>query len=512
MPLVRPLIYLVVVGLILVGCKTKKGIEPKPEDHIISFKFVQLNDVYEIAPLSGGAFGGMARVAHMVDSIRMVEPNTYLFMAGDFLNPSLLGTLKYKGERIRGRQMVEVMNAMNFELVTFGNHEFDIGAEPLQDRLNESAFYWTSANVFQQTETGPRSYNMIKDGDSIPVPETYVIHMEDTDGTKADIGLFGVTIPSNPQDYVYYADMFVEANTAVVGLQMQAVDAIVGLTHITIAQDKQLARNHPEIVHIMGGHEHYNMDVPVGNTRITKADANAKTLYVHTFSLDTKSGFVTVQSELLDVDASISEKPAVKAVVDKWEAILLNEIKTVVANPAEQVYFADPPLDGRDLPSRSTQTNLGDLITASMAASFDEPTSLALVNGGSIRIDDQLSGPVVALDIFRVLPFGGGVLKVKMNGALLKRTLNYGKASAGSGAYLQRHGLSKDQNNNWLANGAIIDDTTIYTVAISDFLLRGLDIPFLKAGAQGLEEVIQPKPEEAAIDIRKAIIQYLKTQ
>ena len=509
------ILCLSIVGLTLFsGCKAKKEplLEAKPEDHRISFKFVQLNDVYEIAPLSGGAYGGMARVAHIYDSIKAAEPNTYLFLAGDFLNPSLLGNLKYQGERIRGKQMVEVMNAMDFELVTFGNHEFDIDEEPLQQRLNESEFYWSSANVFQQTADGPRVFHMVKEGDSIPVPETYVIHMEDADGTKADIGLFGVCIPSNPRDFVYYADIFTEANTAVVGLEMQAVDAIVGLTHLTIEQDTQLAKNHPQIPLIMGGHEHYNMNVRVGNTRITKADANAKTIYVHTFDLDTRSGALSVSSNLVSVDDKIKEKPSVKAVVDKWDAVLMSELKTVVDDPLEQVYLADPPLDGKDIPSRSEQTNLGALITASMAAGFEEPTTLAFVNGGSIRIDDELDGPVLAMDIFRVLPFGGHVLKVEMTGALLIRTLEYGRNSIGTGAYLQRYGFERTQDGQWMANGAIIDDDMVYAVAMSDFLMRGLDIPFLKEGAEGLVSVIEPKEDEPAADIRKAIIHYLKSQ
>ncbi|MCH9660923.1 MAG: metallophosphoesterase, partial [Bacteroidetes bacterium] len=132
------------------ACKTTKPVTKVEDDGILTFKFVQLNDVYEIAPLSGGRYGGLARVAHVVDSIKKENSNTYLFMAGDFLNPSLLGTVKYKGERIRGKQMIEVMNAMDFELVTFGNHEFDLNEEDLQKRMDESTFYWTSANVFQQ--------------------------------------------------------------------------------------------------------------------------------------------------------------------------------------------------------------------------------------------------------------------------------------------------------------------------------------------------------------------------
>ena len=109
----------------LYSCKL---LEPIPEEPfygkgIVTVKFLQVNDVYEIAPLQGGKYGGMARVAYVRDSIKERNPNTFLFMAGDFLNPSLLGNLKKDGERIRGKQMVEVMNAMDFDLVTFGNHE-----------------------------------------------------------------------------------------------------------------------------------------------------------------------------------------------------------------------------------------------------------------------------------------------------------------------------------------------------------------------------------------------------
>ena len=43
-----------------------------------------------------------------------------------FLYPSALGTIKYNGVPMYGRQMVDVLNAIGLDLVTFGNHEFDI--------------------------------------------------------------------------------------------------------------------------------------------------------------------------------------------------------------------------------------------------------------------------------------------------------------------------------------------------------------------------------------------------
>ena len=92
------------------------------DDGKIDFTFLQVNDVYEIAPIQGGKFGGMARVQTVHEELLKENSNTMLVMAGDFLNPSLLGTVKYNGERIRGMQMIETMNAMNFGLVAIGNY------------------------------------------------------------------------------------------------------------------------------------------------------------------------------------------------------------------------------------------------------------------------------------------------------------------------------------------------------------------------------------------------------
>ncbi|MEZ4779177.1 MAG: bifunctional metallophosphatase/5'-nucleotidase [Flavobacteriaceae bacterium] len=498
--------------VIVVSCKTtNKVVKSKKEDGIITFKFVQLNDVYEIAPLGDGKYGGMARVAHVVDSIKKVEPNTYLFMAGDFLNPSLLGTIKYNGERIYGKQMIEVMNAMNFDLVTFGNHEFDISEEALQKRLNESNFYWTSANVFQQLNDGPRSFHFVRGGDTILIPETYSISMMDKDSTQVEVGFFSVTLPSNPRDYVYYSDVMLEAGSAYSALQSQQVDLIMGLTHVEISEDLEIAKKYPGISFIMGGHEHNNMLEEVGNTKIAKADANAKTIYIHTFTFNKNTQYLKIDSQLFPIDDKIAEKPSVKAVVDKWEAILNTEIKQVVDNPNEVIYYAKPPLDGTDSASRGIQTNLGDIITHAMALSFHEPVDAALVNGGSIRIDDMLSGDITSLDIFRVLPFGGGVLKVAIKGNLLKQVLTYGKEYAGTGAYLQRYNFTQGSRGSWLMEGNPIEDEEVYQVAFSDFLLKGFDIPFLTPENEGIVKIYEPTKDENAYDIRKAIIMYLKS-
>ena len=80
--------------IFFVSCKPAKTTvnEVKSED-VITLKFIQLNDVYEIAPLSGGKYGGMARVAHC----RFGEgpKSAYLSVyGGRFFKPFIVGYVK----------------------------------------------------------------------------------------------------------------------------------------------------------------------------------------------------------------------------------------------------------------------------------------------------------------------------------------------------------------------------------------------------------------------------------
>lgn len=511
-------IALTVVGLFLIGCKTLpqgQNSTENPDDNNITLKFVQVNDVYEIAPLNGGEYGGMARVAHIRDSIKNKFPNTYLFMAGDFLNPSLLGTLKVDGERLYGKQMVDVMNAMNFDLVTFGNHEFDLSEKNLQKRINESNFSWTSANVRQVTDAGIDLFSK-KDAvtevaiSPMTVSDFANFQIKDSDGKSMTFGIVGVCIASNPQAFVYYGDIYEEVDRAYKEAQ-KVNDVVFGLTHVKIEQDEEIAKLLPSIPLIMGGHDHNAMLVKVGETAIAKADSNAKSLYVHTILFNTLTKKCEVKSELVFVDEKIASNLKVEKIVEKYNQLLETQLKEVIANPDEIIYNPIIPLDGTDSASRSIQTNLGYLIARSMAYSFDDTVDGALVNGGSIRVDDQLEGPITATDIFRVLPFGGSVLKVELKGKLLLDILDFGEEKRGEGAYLQRYNISQSKEGEWTLQGKLIEDTVNYKIAFSDYLLKGLDIPFLTAENKEIISVLTPKENETAADIRKAIIFYLNS-
>ncbi len=326
-----------------------------------------------------------------------------------------------------------------------------------------------------------------------------------------EFGVFGVTLPSNPQDYVYYGDIYDEAERAY-NLARGNVDFVVGLTHVALEEDMAIAKRIPSLPLIMGGHEHNNMLEKEGTTIIAKADANAKSVYVHTLLYNVHNKNLIINSELVMVTDKTGSDPKVERIVDKWTALMDSKLKEFIENPDEIIYHASVPLDGTDDASRSKQTNLGEIIAHSLADAYSDKTKAGIVNGGSIRIDDKLAGDITSTDIFRILPFGGSALLVDIKGNLLKEVLDYGLKQSGTGAYLQRYNISQTPNGEWKIGSDLILDQEIYPIAFSDFLLKGLDIPFLTPENPGIVKVHYPKDSENSSDIRKAIIYYLNSQ
>jgi 5'-nucleotidase / UDP-sugar diphosphatase len=490
------------VVLLITSCKN---------DTKINVTLLQLNDVYEIAALEGGTVGGMARVETVYQKLLKENPNTYILMAGDFLNPSLLGTLKLNSKRIRGKQMVEVMNALPVKLATFGNHEFDLKYPDLQKRLNESTFDWVSANAKHAINDSIQLFYKVIAGKKIPLSETYVLNVNQND-KNFKIGFLSLTIDANKKKYVNYEDKFTSAKRVYKGLKSQS-DIVLGFTHLKKTMDRELSQKFPDIPLIIGGHEHTNMFLTEGTSHIAKADANAKSVYVHRLQFDTQTKKTTIKSTLVYLDSTISQDKDILKIVNKWQAIQDAKIKNVIKDPEAVVYHTTVPLDGRDTPIRSVQTNLGKIVAQSMFVASKKPADCAFVNGGSIRIDDQLSGNITGIDIFRVLPFGGSMLEIDIKGQLLKDVLDYGQKAAGTGAYLQRYN-AEIVSGKWLVNAKPIIKNKTYHVAISDYLIKGFDIPILKESNPLVLKVYSPDNTDAndvRADIRKTVISFLKT-
>ena len=444
---------------------------------------LHFNDVYEITPTEGGRAGGLARVANFRARLKARVPNLITTLGGDYVSPSALGTARVNGERLAGKQMVAVLNFLGVDWATLGNHEFDIPEAAFRSRMAESTFHVVSSNVTD------------KNGALFPntVPSA-IVPIKTASGTVR-VGLIGLTIDSNKQAWVRYAPALDAARTALAQLKGK-VDIVVALTHLVLADDRALAEQLPEIDLILGGHEHENWVIERGEhfTPIVKADSNVRTVAVVTLRLAKKGARPVITTRLERMDSSVPEGPRTKALVQHWTELGFEAFRKEGFDPANVVATIKTPLYGREAAVRNGSTDLTQLICEAMR--HEAGTELAVLNSGSIRIDDVVPpGPVTEYDMIRVLPFGGKVVKATFTGALLARVLQIGEQNKGGGGYLQTVGIP-----------ATIDPAATYTLAITDFLLTGMEA--------NLGFLTRTNPEISGIadlrDIRLALMDELK--
>lgn len=446
---------------------------PKKSSDTVDFILLQMNDVYEIAPLEGGKVGGMARVATVRKNLLKENPNVFTILSGDFVSPSLIGTLTYEGEKIAGKHMVEVMNEVGVDIVVPGNHEFDIKESELTKRIAESKFQWTTTNVFHVVNRESVSWTQ----NNQPFPD-HIMHSIN----GVDIAFFGSTVPFNKKDYVSYTDKYESVKEVYNSLKDKA-EVFIGITHLEEDMDDSLATYFvPELDLILGGHDHANMKYTFGNTLMTKADANAKTIYVHRVSYNKITGKTSISSELVPIDQSVTEDPEVKTLVDKWVKISNESMATMGYTPNEIVMTTADTLDGRESSIRYRPTNY-PIMTAEAFLFAVPKADLAIFNSGSIRLDDQLTGTITEYDILRSFPFGGGISIVDLKGDVVQRILETGTVTnVGIGGYLQLANAEKKADGWYIKNTKLSTNKT-YKMALPDFVLSGgeANLEFIKA-------------------------------
>jgi len=499
-------------ALLLQSCGSSKKIQHK-DDGRIQINLVQVNDVYEIAPVNLGREGGMARVASIRKKYASANPNTLLIMAGDFLSPSVYNSLKYEGKAIRGRQMVAAMNAAGFDIAIFGNHEFDIREHELQERINESAFDWISSNAFHKKADSLYPFVKVSGNRSHELPAYQIRRFRDADGTEASIGFIGIVLPFNKSTYVGYTDPLNKA-AELYSLIRDSVDAVVALTHQFIEDDIRLAERLPGLAAIIGGHEHDQRFTVVNGIPISKAMANARSAYITQLTVKTRRKKVKVKTLLEPIDEKIASDSLTQQVVDQWGRISDESLASMGFNAKDVLIASGEALEGRETQVRSQPTNLTKLIVASMQAGAPQ-ADIVVLNSGSVRVDDVLQMPLTQYDLVRTLPFGGGIREIDIKGSLLLRILENGKTNTGTGGYLHYNESLQWNNRNaqWELNGNPVQAEKVYRLALTDFLLTGGEarLEFLKPGDPDIVKVYDaPAASEKAADIRKLVIDYLR--
>lgn len=429
--------------------------------------FLHVNDVYQFMPVEGGKRGGLARLLTLKKEALKENPSTIFTLGGDTLSPSV------ETRTYRGAQMIDAWNAVGLDYAVLGNHEFDIKTAELLQRIKESKFQWLGANVVD-TKTGKIF------ADTPP----YVV--KNFGGVK--VGIIGFLLPETKETSSMEKDLNVTdfcstAKKLVTQMRKkEKVNAVIGLTHLFMTQDKQLA-NCADFDLILGGHEHTLLQSSSNRTPIFKMTADARELGKFNLNFDAKTKKLnSMDWEVISVTDEIEDAPEFAPVFEKY--------KDLLQKLAEPVGRTSVELDALSLSSRTKETNIGNFIADSYRKAVN--ADIGFVNGGSIRADLLYNpGVLTKRDVLSILPFNNPIVKVELTGKLLKEILEHGVARSAvgedgePGRFPQVSGMSfkfdttkpaGSRTSEIMIAGNALDETKTYTLATSDFLVsRGGD-------------------------------------
>ncbi|MFY9611811.1 MAG: 5'-nucleotidase C-terminal domain-containing protein [Blastocatellia bacterium] len=473
------------------------GGQQKQTSTSATITILQLNDVYQVTPVDKGKRGGLARVGALQKEIRAASPNTLFLLSGDFISPSVASRL------FKGKQMVAALNAAGLDIATLGNHEFDFGPEVLLERMKESRFAYTIANVFDR-----------RSGKPFGGASRYIIR--ELGGVR--IAVFGLLLSetafmSAPGPGIRFDDPIKVGKQLSRELRRRGADLIIALTHLPMREDKRLAAE-ADIDLIVGGHEHELLESVAGRTPITKMGSDARNLgridlnvvrvttrrprpSRNRVSRRPRFRLESADFQAIPVTDTIRDDPTVAAVIAEYEKQLNSSLGEVIGRTSVV-------LEARASVIRRGESNLGNFLADAYKQALG--ADCALVNSGGIRSDATYGpGDLTKKDILSILPFENTLVKVRLTGAHIKRLLENGVSAAGEedGRFPQVSGLSftYDQRRpvgsritSIELGGKAVEQGGSYTMAVNAYGLGGGDGYDFK----GAEVLV--KPEEGPVE------------
>lgn len=447
-------------------------------------RILHTNDHHaRIEPVLDGSdplHGGVSRRKRLIDEIRASSDLPVLLVdAGDVFQGTLYFNL------YDGQADLEFYNAMGYELMTLGNHEFDKTQEVLAAFLDRASFPVLSANI-----TAPAGS---------PIAGKYRPSTIIEKGGER-LGFFGVSPQDTPElalgaRGLEFGDPIEAARAQVAALQAQGVTKIIGLTHVGIAVDRQIAAQVPGIAMIIGGHSHTPMGPMTANNTppypelvggpdgravpIVQAWEWGRWLGDVTVSFDASGRLIDIVGNPTEVAASLEPDQGFENRIAVFRGALDELRARVIGQTAVE-------LNGNRADVRSKETNLGNLVAeALLAAGRDGGAQIAITNGGGIRASIP-AGPVTVGNVLEVLPFGNTLALTTITGAQLKAALENGvsQVERGGGRFPQIAGFrfsfdparpAGDRVTGITFNNLAVDPAATFRVATNNFMLAGGD-------------------------------------
>ena len=463
--------------------------------------------------------GGAEYLSSTLSALRAKAPSGSLTVAaGD-----LIGGSPFLSGLFHDEPSVESLEAMQLDVSSVGNHEFDEGTTELLRMQNGgchpvagcyfpdqpydgASFSWLAANVQK------------RDGSGTLLPGTTV---KTVDGVK--VGFIGMTLKATPTlvspggvKTVRFTDEVVTANREARKLKAMGVKAIVVLLHeggyqtgtyngcegISEPIASMATKFIPAIDQVITGHTHQpyvcSIPDPNGNPRyVTSAADYGRVVTESTLKINRATGEVvrsgsTATNHLV---TRTTADPAQTSIIAKWKALSDTVGMRRVGSVAEDI-------TGDSSGDRGIETPMADVVADAILEATDGSdggAQIAFMNVGGVRASLRVApkygegpGDVVYKEAYDVLPFGNRLVSVALTGDQIRQVLEQQYqpiASRGSRPMLAL-GVSKGFTYAWDAtqpqgsrvvpgsmklNGVPLDPAKTYRVGTLSFLQEGGD-------------------------------------
>jgi 5'-nucleotidase len=368
--------------------------------------------------------GGWARISSVIKEVKQNRSNPVLVVdAGDFL----MGSLFHMLSREQAFEL-KLLHRMGYDVVTLGNHEFDLKPEGLarilagaHDSGQIPAIVLSNA-VFDKDSNKDDALQTIFDR-GIVTP--YRVMQKDS----LRIGLFGLMGKDAAEvapfaSPVTFDDPIATAQKMVKILrQTEKVDVVICLSHSGLSEnnekseDEILAREVSGIDIIISGHTHTKLDraLLVNDTIIVQAWEYGKQLGV--LDVVFENGRVSSKSyRLVEINDTIGSDPEISSQIEGFEAAVNRQV-LADENLTFREIIAETDFD---LFLTTDESNLGNLIADSLRWYVDKnddnpsesaaKTTVAVISNGVIRdpIVRGKTGRIAVCDAFRSIPLGIG--------------------------------------------------------------------------------------------------------
>lgn len=325
-----------------------------------------INDIYQFES-KDKPHGGFPRVVTLIEELR--SPGDLVFVCGDFIGGSALSVASRGGA---GCSVVE--QCLRPDAVVIGNHEFDFGPERLIELMHaHSSLNWLASNV-RDTRTGAL------------LPGCKDSTILESNGLR--IGVIGLCTAASqwtsfPGPNVEFQDVIEHARECEKSLRARGADVVIALTHLSLAEDRELAVAVPGISLLLGGHDHSPWALFERDTLIFKAGQNG--YWVGIVTLTVSDNKVYFEYEMKSTLNLISNTVCVDVIKGLSTAYLSDQTLNEPV-PDTPLVLLLAPLECRTVEVRSRGTSAGSLIADAMLYQFPG-ADIAFVNGGFIRGD-----------------------------------------------------------------------------------------------------------------------------